>query len=155
MSNPPSISQSPAALTSFHPSIPRPQRVLACVHCQKRKVKCDRKQPCANCVKARVDCVSTAPVLHRRKRRYPERELLNRVRKYEELLRQNRIDFEPMHPDLSKEKDAGSIEEDDSGDEGSRTAEAESTTPSTPAESERLHEAKFIFQKSYKACDND
>ncbi|PWI64262.1 hypothetical protein PCL_11336 [Purpureocillium lilacinum] len=26
-------------------------RVLACAHCQQRKVKCDRQEPCSNCVK--------------------------------------------------------------------------------------------------------
>jgi hypothetical protein len=154
MSNSPSNSASPATLTSSHTSLPRPQRVLACVYCQKRKVKCDRKDPCANCVKSRVNCIPTAPVLHRRKRRYPERELLDRLRKYEELLRRNGIAFEPIHPDFNSGKESVSIEQGDSGDEGLRTTETDCATPSTPAEIERLHEAKYVFQMPYSVDDN-
>lgn len=29
----------------------KPPRILACVLCQHRKIKCDRNFPCANCVK--------------------------------------------------------------------------------------------------------
>jgi len=79
----------------------RSQRVLACVLCQQRKVKCDRKTPCNNCTKAGVQCVSAALVPRQRRRRFPERELLDRLRHYEELLRQNNIPFEPLHPDTS------------------------------------------------------
>lgn len=35
----------------------KPQRVLACVLCQQRKIKCDRKFPCVSCRKAGVQCV--------------------------------------------------------------------------------------------------
>ncbi|KAL5114742.1 hypothetical protein ACEQ8H_007359 [Pleosporales sp. CAS-2024a] len=76
----------------------RTQRVLACQLCQQRKVRCDRKFPCANCTKAGVQCVSTALASRQRRRRFPERELLERLRHYEELLRQNNIPFEPLHP---------------------------------------------------------
>lgn len=34
-----------------------------------------------------------------RRRRFPERELLLRLRKYEHLLRENQIKFEPLHKD--------------------------------------------------------
>lgn len=33
----------------------------------------------------------------RRRRRFPERELLQRLRRYEDLLRRNNIQFEPLH----------------------------------------------------------
>lgn len=74
----------------------RSPRVLACVLCQQRKVKCDRKFPCANCVRAGAQCVPTLGPRPRR-RRFPERELLDRVRRYEDLLRQNNVPFEPLH----------------------------------------------------------
>lgn len=77
-------------------STPRTKRVLACVSCQQRKVKCDRQWPCANCLRSGVDCVysnSTRP----RRRRFPERELLDRLRHYEGLLRASNIAFEPLH----------------------------------------------------------
>ncbi|KAI8623058.1 hypothetical protein F5Y19DRAFT_468806 [Xylariaceae sp. FL1651] len=72
------------------------QKVLACANCQQRKVKCDRKSPCANCVKSGTPCVSAA--LAPRRRRFPERALLERLRKYEGLLREHDIHFEPLHP---------------------------------------------------------
>lgn len=60
----------------------------ACVLCQRRKVKCDRREPCANCTKARVDCVFRAPTPQRRRpRKSPEAILLARCRRYEDLLR--------------------------------------------------------------------
>lgn len=76
----------------------KPQRALACVICQQRKVKCDRQFPCANCVKSRAQCVPATQVA-RRRRRFPERELLERLRHYEGLLRHHNIKFEPMHVD--------------------------------------------------------
>lgn len=82
--------------TSSGPSTP--QRVLACILCQQRKVKCDRKFPCANCTKFRAQCVP-ATASRRRRQRFSERELLNRIRKYEDLLRRNGIKFKPLHGD--------------------------------------------------------
>ena len=76
----------------------KPQRVLSCLQCQQRKVKCSRKFPCENCEKAGTQCVSAAIQTPRqRRRRFPERELLERLRHYESLLRQNDIKFEPLH----------------------------------------------------------
>ncbi|KAJ0107620.1 hypothetical protein J7T55_007811 [Diaporthe amygdali] len=74
----------------------RSQRVLACVCCSQRKIKCDRVFPCANCVRAGMECVRAAQQAHRR-RRFPERELLGRIRYYESLLRQNGFSFHPLH----------------------------------------------------------
>lgn len=73
----------------------RPSQMLACVLCQQRKVKCDRGYPCANCVQAQVQCVPATQV--RRHRRFPERELLEHLQRYEDLLRQNDIQFQPLH----------------------------------------------------------
>ncbi|KAH6839525.1 fungal-specific transcription factor domain-containing protein [Chaetomium sp. MPI-CAGE-AT-0009] len=74
------------------------QRVLACQLCQQRKVKCDRKFPCANCTRAGTTCVPAALVPRQRRRRFPERELLARIRHYETLLRQHNVAFDPLHP---------------------------------------------------------
>ncbi|KAF2815350.1 uncharacterized protein BDZ99DRAFT_378049 [Mytilinidion resinicola] len=73
------------------------QRVLACVLCQQRKVKCNRKFPCTNCERAGAQCVPATLAPRHRRRRFPERELLERLRDYEGLLRQNNIKFEPLH----------------------------------------------------------
>ncbi|KAF2018143.1 hypothetical protein BU24DRAFT_421145 [Aaosphaeria arxii CBS 175.79] len=76
----------------------KPQRVLACILCQQRKVKCDRKFPCSNCTRAGTQCVPGHAVTTRqRRRRFPERDLLDRIRRYEDLLRKNNIPFEPLH----------------------------------------------------------
>lgn len=74
------------------------QRVLACVSCQQRKVRCDRHFPCAHCLRAGTPCVPAALVPRQRRRRFPERDLLQRLRHYEDLLRQNNVDFQPLHP---------------------------------------------------------
>ncbi|KAK4112863.1 hypothetical protein N656DRAFT_789473 [Canariomyces notabilis] len=73
------------------------QRVLACQMCQQRRVKCDRKFPCANCVRNGAQCVP-ATLPRERRRWFPERELLARIRHYETLLHQHNIKFEPLHP---------------------------------------------------------
>lgn len=83
------------------PPVRKPTRVLACVLCQQRKVKCDRKFPCAHCTKSRVQCVPSILQPRRRRRRYPERDLLDRIKRYEDLLRQNNINFEPLHKDFA------------------------------------------------------
>ncbi|KAI2616771.1 hypothetical protein GGR54DRAFT_221137 [Hypoxylon sp. NC1633] len=89
------------------PSAPlsKPQRILACTLCQQRKVKCDRKFPCSNCVKSRAQCVqATANRPRRVKHRFPKQDLLERLRKYEELLNHHNIEFEPLHKDPAVEK---------------------------------------------------
>ncbi|PYI31709.1 C6 zinc finger domain protein [Aspergillus indologenus CBS 114.80] len=73
----------------------KPQRVLSCVLCQQRKIRCDRKTPCANCLRAGADCVLAT---RQRRRRFAERHLLERLRHYESLLRDNNIPFQPLHP---------------------------------------------------------
>ncbi|KZL83821.1 fungal specific transcription factor domain-containing protein [Colletotrichum incanum] len=60
-------------------------RPLACVLCQRRKVKCDRKYPCANCVKSKATCSPSIPAPVRKRRR-PNAELQARLARCEELL---------------------------------------------------------------------
>ena len=133
-----------ASSTSEH-SIP--PRVLACVLCQKRKVKCQRSFPCANCVKSRAQCVPATLAPRRRKRKLPTRALLDRLREYEDLLRHNSITFEPFHQDL-REKEAPGMESGDDSDGGHpETAEPDMPTPSTTVKSERSYEAKYVHFK--------
>ncbi|KAK4248227.1 hypothetical protein C7999DRAFT_31281 [Corynascus novoguineensis] len=73
----------------------KPTRVLACVLCKQRRVKCSRSFPCTNCIRAGVQC--TQPAVHKRRRRFAERGLLERLQHYEYLLQQNNIKFEPLH----------------------------------------------------------
>lgn len=106
-------------------------RVLACVLCQQRKVKCDRKFPCGHCIKAGVQCVPASLVPRQRRRRFPERELLDRLRHFEGLLRRHKIPFEPLHP--------SSAARDEPDDESRRSVspvdgEAEAHSSATAAE---------------------
>ncbi|CAK7199617.1 hypothetical protein SEUCBS139899_002300 [Sporothrix eucalyptigena] len=82
-------SSAPGAPTGGQPtySVPsKPPRILACVLCQHRKIKCDRTFPCANCTKANVSCTPSTPA-PARKRRRPNQDLQERLARCEELLK--------------------------------------------------------------------
>lgn len=122
------------------------QRVLACVLCQQRKVKCDRKFPCANCVKFRAQCVPSTLAPRRRRRKVPDQALLTRLSKYEELLQQNNVEFEPLdkaqHGDTTSPTAEGG---DDSDEEPPESSVMDISSPSTTAKSERTYEAKNFW----------
>ncbi|KAK8001705.1 hypothetical protein PG991_013927 [Apiospora marii] len=86
--------------------VPKPSRVLACILCQQRKVRCDRIFPCANCVRQGAVCVPAGQIPRERRKRFPEKALLERLRYYEGLLRQNRIQFVPLHNQDAESDDA-------------------------------------------------
>ncbi|KAH8162053.1 hypothetical protein CIB48_g6193 [Xylaria polymorpha] len=65
----------------------KPTKILACVHCQYRKIKCDRQQPCSNCVKAKISCKPSIPAPPHKRRR-PNQDLLERLARCEQLLKQ-------------------------------------------------------------------
>lgn len=136
-------------------SAPRPARnvfkaprVLACVLCQQRKVKCDRRFPCANCVKASAQCVPATLVPRQRRRRVPERELLERLRRYESLLRQNKIDFEPLHTPGGKTSPGEDVRSIDSPDneqsDGHAASLDEVTTGKEAAKTDTVFEARLL-----------
>ncbi|TVY41579.1 Aurofusarin cluster transcription factor [Lachnellula occidentalis] len=132
----------------------KPQRILACVRCQQRKIRCDRKFPCANCNTSRVQCVpATLTQRGPRKLRFPERELLERLRKYEDLLSRNHIEFEPLHKgkhtDSAGEKGLSTTHGgrgDESENEQPGAVEADCPSPSSSIKSERVHEAKDYWR---------
>ena len=79
----------------------------------------------------------------RPKHRFPDRELLERVRRYEELLRQNNINFEPLHKDLTRKNESPNAEGGyGSNDEQPEAVGPEVSSPSTTVKSERVNEAK-------------
>lgn len=138
----------------------KPQRVLACVLCQKRKVKCQRQFPCANCIRSHAQCVPAATlVLRQRHRRFPDRELLDRLHHYESLLRHSNIKFEPLHKNHSTiEKKTLNTDNEgrgyDSQDDEQLVATAgadQSSSPSMAHKSETVYEAKYALalQESY------
>ncbi|KAI1757545.1 fungal-specific transcription factor domain-containing protein [Xylaria castorea] len=78
------MSATTAAAASPHP---KPSKILACVHCQYRKIKCDRQQPCSNCIKAKISCKPSIPAPPHKRRR-PNQDLLERLARCEQLLKQ-------------------------------------------------------------------
>ncbi|KAI1324744.1 hypothetical protein F5Y16DRAFT_380269 [Xylariaceae sp. FL0255] len=108
----PTNSAQPSTSHSSAHQTTKPHRVLACQPCQQRKIKCNRKTPCSNCVKSDTNCVAAS--LAPRKRRFPERALLDRLRHYEALLREHDIPFQPLHSshgDISLDEDDGDLDE--------------------------------------------
>lgn len=95
-----------------------PVQLYSCLQCKHRKVKCDRIDPCSNCEKAGAECLYRAPLpANRKKRRHQgdeapekgspagiedaktpsnlnngvterENELLEKIRRYESLLKE-------------------------------------------------------------------
>ncbi|KAG6038457.1 hypothetical protein E4U41_004160 [Claviceps citrina] len=83
---------------SASPAAPhRQSRILACVLCQHRKIKCDRNSPCSNCIKANVTCVPSTPA-PARKRRRPNQDLQERLARCEELLKLHADGLGPGQP---------------------------------------------------------
>ncbi|KAL3490707.1 hypothetical protein BJX62DRAFT_237823 [Aspergillus germanicus] len=107
------------------------QRVLSCVLCQQRKIKCDRTFPCENCLRAKVQCIPASQIPRQRKRRFAERELLDRLRQYERLLRQNDIKFDSLHGGSAVDGESRqSVEtETEIANENSRESSAPLATP--------------------------
>ena len=70
-------------------------RPHACTICQRRKVKCDRKNPCSNCVKAEAECEYRDPLPPRRRRKVqqPDAMLMARLKRCEATLK--RIGINP------------------------------------------------------------
>ncbi|KAI1116305.1 hypothetical protein F5Y14DRAFT_407514 [Nemania sp. NC0429] len=76
-------------------------------------VRCDKKRPCSNCVKAGVGCRVGIPQPSRpKKKRIPEHDLIDRLRRYEVLLLQNSVEFEPLGPGIEVDE-SGPVEESD------------------------------------------
>jgi len=119
--------------------LPVPESVMkltrghSCVLCQQRKVRCDKQKPCANCVKAGVECRVVPPQPPRRRKKKPhERDLIDRLRKYEALLSQHGVNFEPIAHDLKhgdNGDDVADLEQDLSGLKTSPSSAADHVSP--------------------------
>lgn len=105
-----------------------------------------RKFPCANCTKSNTQCVPAATLARRpRRRRFPERELLDRLRRYESLLRQNNIDFEPAkkRPSILEKGSLDASPDTDGGRGGYESlGDEQPASPSTTVKSETVYQAK-------------
>lgn len=64
--------------------------------CQQRKVRCDQQKPCANCVRAQVECtvMPLPPPKPRRRKQSLDRDLMDRLHRYETLLAQHGVDLD-------------------------------------------------------------
>ncbi|KAK1969882.1 fungal-specific transcription factor domain-containing protein [Colletotrichum sublineola] len=143
-------------------------RGTSCVLCQQRKVRCDKNKPCANCVKARVECRVIPPQPpRRRKKRLQERDLVDRLKKYENLLAENGVKFDPIAVDL-KASDRNSMNMDDEHQidddadlandfEGLKTSPEGSTSPSVAgsrrSQSDKPFNKWFPFHKEFRASE--
>jgi hypothetical protein len=67
------------------------RKLATCNLCRRRKVRCDKANPCSNCLRAGVACVSTTlsrvPRGRQGSRRKPDGELLKRIAKLEDLVK--------------------------------------------------------------------
>lgn len=108
-------------------------RGTSCVLCQQRKVRCDKNKPCANCVKAKVECRVVPPQPpRRRKKRLQERDLIDRLKKYESLLAENGVKFDSIGQDLRSAPEANNgedVEDLENDFEGLRTSPSASASP--------------------------
>jgi hypothetical protein len=121
-----------------------PIRVLACVLCQQRKIKCDRTFPCSQCLKTGAQCLPATRVPRKRRRRFAERDLLDRLRHYEALLREHNIQFEPLHPGHDAELHVSESRARDATNAFSPTGSKSEDTLS-PSQAEETYEAKSVY----------
>ncbi|KAK6359222.1 hypothetical protein TWF696_000386 [Orbilia brochopaga] len=79
--------QSPDAAAETS-SYPKP-RSFNCIVCKNRKVKCDRQMPCSTCAKLNFECQYIEPGPRKKRKSSSKHEnLMQRLNKYEELLKQ-------------------------------------------------------------------
>ena len=120
----------------FDPSVIKLTRGTSCKLCQQRKVRCDKRKPCANCVKANVECVVVPPLPpRRRKKRLHEKDLIDRLKRYENLLSENGVSVdEPIERQLRGSDnrafdEVGDLENDFEGLHTSPEADQSSSQP--------------------------
>ncbi|UZJ52141.1 hypothetical protein CBS101457_001461 [Exobasidium rhododendri] len=71
-------------------------RCFSCQSCYRRKVKCVKtgSSSCTYCAERQIECIPLD--IQGRKKRFPEAELLSRIKKYEEVLRSYGADIEAI-----------------------------------------------------------
>ena len=91
---------------------------------------------------------ATARVARYRRRRFAERDLLDRLRHYEDLLRNSNVKFEPLHesaPATEREPfDADEASQDDEQPLAGEGAHQSLSSPIQPKE-EAVYETKSVF----------
>ncbi|KAM4056646.1 fungal specific transcription factor [Hirsutella rhossiliensis] len=130
-------------------------RGTSCVLCQQRKVRCDKNKPCANCVKAGVDCKIIPPAPpRRRKKRLQERDLVDRLKKYESLLSEHGVKFDAIGHDLRSDgPHMDDVEELENDFEGLKTSPEASASPSAASQNEKPRGSWFSLHKEFRASE--
>jgi hypothetical protein len=125
----------------------KPQRVLACVLCQQRKVKCDRQTPCSNCVKAGgVQCVPAALAPRQRRRRFGHRQLTEQIHKYENLLKRHGIKFESLEQINATRSASSQADRYDEMADGESDQDTNHSSSSATFKSDKVYELKSFWQ---------
>ncbi|KAH8889679.1 hypothetical protein GQ53DRAFT_188133 [Thozetella sp. PMI_491] len=134
-------------------SIMKLTRGHSCVLCQQRKVRCDKQKPCANCVKAQVECKVVPPQPPRRRKKKPhERDLIDRLRKYEALLSQHGVTFDPIAHDLRPSDHADDIGDLENDLIGLKTSPPSGPDPVSPETQEKQNKW-FPYYREYQHQD--
>ncbi|KAL6699325.1 hypothetical protein J3F84DRAFT_360523 [Trichoderma pleuroticola] len=142
--------------TRFSQQLVKSQRILACVLCHQRKIKCNRKFPCNNCIKTQAHCEPAVLAPRRRRRKIPPPELVDQLRVYESLLRANNIKFDHLRKYKIPGDDSPVVEDADYlYQENERLDNA---NPAARADSVTVYEAKNYWHavnRSYRDNDSD
>lgn len=122
------------------PSAIKLTRGTSCVLCQQRKVRCDKNKPCANCVKAKVECRVIPPQPpRRRKKRLQEKDLIDRLKKYETLLAEHGVKVDAIGHELRPDGPPGEdVDELENDFEGLKTTPEASSSPA-PSNAEQRY----------------
>ncbi|KAM6480846.1 hypothetical protein HDV62DRAFT_365791 [Trichoderma sp. SZMC 28011] len=142
--------------TPFSQQLVKSQRILACVLCHQRKIKCNRKFPCNNCIKTQADCEPAMLAPRRRRRKIPPPELVDQLRVYESLLRANNIKFDHLRKYRIPGDDSPVI--DDADYLYQENERLNNANPAARAHSEIVYEAKNYWHavnRSYRDNDSD
>jgi hypothetical protein len=128
-------------------------RGTSCVLCQQRKVRCDKNKPCANCVKAGVECKVIPPQPpRRRKKRLQEKDLIDRLKKYESLLSEHGVKFDAIGQDLRSDgQQLDDVDELQDDFEGLKTSPEASASPSAASTS---HVEKYAIHPTATPLPN-
>ncbi|KAH7017663.1 fungal-specific transcription factor domain-containing protein [Ilyonectria destructans] len=159
----------PGTAPQQHPALyPRPQaqfqpldpasikltRGTSCVLCQQRKVRCDKNKPCANCVKANVECRVVPPQPpRRRKKRLQEKDLIERLKKYESLLAEHGVKVDAIGHDLRPDDpQVDDVDELENDFDGLKTSPEASTSPAT-SQPENIGGKWFSLHREFRASE--
>ncbi|UPK96557.1 hypothetical protein LCI18_007492 [Fusarium solani-melongenae] len=131
-------------------------RGTSCVLCQQRKVRCDKNKPCANCVKAKVECRVIPPQPpRRRKKRLQEKDLIDRLKKYESLLAEHGVKVDAIGHDLRPDGPPGDdVDELENDFEGLKTSPEASSSPAASQVEKTGGGTWFSLHKEFRASEH-